>query len=67
MKHEKNRDDELVRNYSARKDAEQKGIRPSFIEPNFNGNRAVDEIDDDTIRNSQHSIKSDAIDINQSE
>ncbi|HDS6402209.1 TPA: relaxase/mobilization nuclease domain-containing protein [Morganella morganii subsp. morganii] len=67
VKYDKNRNDELVRSFSARKDDEPNSIGRSFIEPNFNDNRAVDRIDDDTIRISQHSIKSDTTDINQSE
>lgn len=67
VKYDKDRDDELVRGFAARKEDYENSIGRSFIEPNFNDNRAVDRIDDDTIRISQHSIKSDTTDINQSE
>lgn len=67
VKYEKNRDDELVRSFSARKDDEPNSIGRSLVEPNINDSRAVDGIDDDIIRISQHSIKSDTTDTNQSE
>ncbi|VTR31114.1 Uncharacterised protein [Serratia fonticola] len=63
----KNRDDELVRSFSARKDDEPNSIGRSPIEPNINDGRATDRIDDDIIGVSQYGIKSDATDINQSE
>ncbi|PPZ38295.1 relaxase, partial [Escherichia coli] len=65
VKYDKNRDDELVRRFAARKTDDENSIRRSFVEPNFNDSRAVDRIDDDTIRISQHSITSDTTDINQ--
>ncbi|MFH3492147.1 relaxase/mobilization nuclease domain-containing protein, partial [Klebsiella aerogenes] len=67
VKYDKNRDDELVRSFSARKDDEPNSIGRSLVEPNINDSRAVDGIDDDIIRISQHSIKSDTTDTNQSE
>lgn len=67
VKYDKDRDDELVRSFSTRKDDEQNSIRRSLVEPNFNDSRTSDGIDDDTIRISQYSIKPDATDINQSE
>ncbi|EBT4106541.1 relaxase, partial [Salmonella enterica] len=67
VKYDKNRDDELVRRFSARKDDEPNSIGRSFVESNINDSRAIDRIDDDIIRISQHSIKPDAKDINQSE
>ncbi|HAO9857771.1 TPA: relaxase/mobilization nuclease domain-containing protein [Escherichia coli O25b:H4-ST131] len=67
VKYDKNRDDELVRSFSARKDDEPNNIGRSPVEPNINDGRASDRIDDDIIGVSQHSIKSDATDINQSE
>lgn len=67
VKYEKNRDDELVRSFSTRKDDEPNSIRRSLVEPNFNGSRTSNGIDDDTIRISQYSIKPDATDIHQSE
>lgn len=60
--YDKNRDDELVRSFSARKDDEPNSIGRSLAEPNINDSRAVDGIDDDIIGISQHSIKSDTTD-----
>ncbi len=60
--YDKNRDDELVSSFSARKDDEPNSIRRSLAEPNINDSGAVDRIDDDIIRISQHSIKSDTTD-----
>ncbi|HAK8471979.1 TPA: relaxase/mobilization nuclease domain-containing protein, partial [Escherichia coli] len=60
--YDKNRDDELVRSFSARKDDEPNSIGRSLAEPNINDSGAVDRIDDDIIRISQHSIKSDTTD-----
>lgn len=62
VKYDKNRDDELVRRFAARKDDEPNSIRRSLAEPNINDSGAVDRIDDDIIRISQHSIKSDTTD-----
>ncbi|EKN3778861.1 TPA: relaxase/mobilization nuclease domain-containing protein [Yersinia enterocolitica] len=67
VKYDKNRDDELVRRFAARKKDDENSIGRSFVEPNINDSRAVDGIDDDIIRISQHSIKSDTTDTNQSE
>ena len=67
VKYDKNRDDELVRSFSARKDDEPNSIRRSLIEPNINDSRATDRIDDDIIRISQHSIESDTADTNKAE
>ncbi|WP_210954465.1 MULTISPECIES: relaxase/mobilization nuclease domain-containing protein [unclassified Enterobacter cloacae complex] len=67
VKYDKNRDDELVRSFSARKDDEPNSIGRSLVESNINDSRAVDGIDDDIIRISQHSIKSDTTDTNKSE
>ncbi|MCW9487318.1 relaxase/mobilization nuclease domain-containing protein [Klebsiella michiganensis] len=67
MKYDKNRDDELVRRFAARKTDDENNIRRSHTEPDFNDSRAVDGIDDDIIRISQHSTKSDATDINKGE
>ncbi|HHU4997043.1 TPA: relaxase/mobilization nuclease domain-containing protein [Yersinia enterocolitica] len=67
VKYDKNRDDELVRGFSARKADDENSIGRTLVEPNINDSRAVGGIDDDTIRISQHSIKSDTTDINQSE
>lgn len=60
--YDKNRDDELVRRLAARKDDEPNSIGRSLAEPNINDSGAVDRIDDDIIRISQHSIKSDTTD-----
>lgn len=62
VKYDKNRDDELVRRLAARKDDEPNSIGRSLAEPNINDSGAVDRIDDDIIRISQHSIKSDTTD-----
>lgn len=67
VKYDKNRDNELVRSFSARKDNEPNSIERSFIEPNINDGRAVDRIDDDIIGISQHRIKSDTADTNKGE
>ena len=65
--YDKNRDDELVRSFSARKDDEPNSIERSPIEPNINDDRTIIRNDDDIIGVSQHSIKSDATDTNKSE
>ena len=65
--YDKNRDDELVRSFSARKDDEPNSIGRSFVEPNINDSRTSDRINDDIIGVGQYGIKSDATDINQSE
>lgn len=62
VKYDKNRDDELVRSFSARKDDEPNSVGRSFVEPNINDSRTSDRINDDIIRISQHSIKSDTTD-----
>ncbi|HHA1987440.1 hypothetical protein [Enterobacter ludwigii] len=67
VKYDKNRDDELVRSFSARKDDEPNSIGRSLIEPNINDSRATDRIDDDIIRISQHSIESYTADTNKGE
>ncbi|WP_254304434.1 hypothetical protein [Citrobacter freundii] len=46
---------------------DENSIRRSPTESDFNDSRAVDGIDDDIIRISQHSTKSDATDINKGE
>lgn len=67
VKYDKNRDDELVRRFAARKTDDENSIGRSPTEPDFNDSRAVDRIDDDTFGVSQYSIKSDTTDTNQSE
>lgn len=67
VKYDKNRDDELVRSFSARKDDEPNSIGRSPIEPNINDDRTIIRNDDDIIRISQYSIKSDTANINESE
>ncbi|EIY5865845.1 relaxase/mobilization nuclease domain-containing protein [Salmonella enterica] len=62
VKYDKNRDDELIRSFSARKDDEPNSVGRSFVEPNINDSRTFDRINDDIIRISQHSIKSDTTD-----
>ena len=65
--YDKNRDDELVRSFSARKDDEPNSVGRSFVEPNINDSRTSDRINDDIIGVGQYGIKSDATDTNQSE
>ncbi|EFX8432775.1 relaxase, partial [Shigella sonnei] len=67
VKYDKNRDDELVRRFAARKTDDENSIGRSPTEPDFNDSRAVDRIDDDTIGVSQHGIKPDTTDTNKSE
>lgn len=67
VKYDKNRDDELIRRFAARKTDDENSIGRSPIEPNINDSRAVDGINDDTFGVSQHSIKSDTTDTNKSE
>lgn len=67
VKYDKNRDDELIKSFSARKDDEPNSVGRSFVEPNINDGRTSDGINDDSFGISQHSIKSDATDTNQSE
>lgn len=67
VKYDKNRDDELIRSFSARKDDEPNSVGRSFVESNINDGRTSDGINDDSFGISQHGIKSDATDTNQSE
>ena len=67
VKYDKNRDDELIRRFAARKTDDENSIGRSPIESDFNDGRAIDRIDDDIIGVSQYSIKSDAADTNKSE
>ena len=67
VKYDKNRDDELIRRFAARKRDDENSIGRSPIESDFNDGRAIDRIDDDIIGVSQYSIKSDAADTNKSE
>ncbi|EKF7853109.1 relaxase/mobilization nuclease domain-containing protein [Salmonella enterica] len=67
VKYDKNRDDELIRRFAARKTDDENSIRRSPIESDFNDSRTVDGINDDTFGVSQHSIKSDTTDTNKSE
>ncbi|MFP9443918.1 relaxase/mobilization nuclease domain-containing protein [Pectobacterium brasiliense] len=67
VKYDKNRDDELVRRFAARKADDENSIRRSSIESDFNDSRAVDGINDDIIGVSKHSIKPDTTDTNKSE
>ncbi|EPE2555707.1 relaxase/mobilization nuclease domain-containing protein, partial [Escherichia coli] len=60
--YDKNRDDELVRSFSARKDDEPNSIRRSLAEPNINDDRTIIRNDDDTIGIGQYSIKPDTTD-----
>ncbi|EDG4088116.1 relaxase/mobilization nuclease domain-containing protein, partial [Salmonella enterica] len=67
VKYDKNRDDELVRRFAARKTDDENSIRRSFVEPNINDDRTIIRNDDDIIGVSQHSIKPDTTDTNKSE
>ena len=67
VKYDKNRDDELISSFSARKDDEPNSVGRSFVEPNINDSRTSDRINDDIIGVGQYGIKSDATDTNQSE
>lgn len=67
VKYDKNRDDELVRRFAARKTDDENNIRRSFFEPNINDDRTIIRIDDDIIGVCQYSIKSDTTDTNKSE
>lgn len=62
VKYDKNRDDELIRSFSARKDDEPNSVGRSFVEPNINDSRTSDRINDDTIGIGQYSIKPDTTD-----
>ncbi|MFI0642646.1 relaxase/mobilization nuclease domain-containing protein [Escherichia coli] len=62
VKYDKNRDDELIRRFAARKTDDENSIRRSFIESNINDGGASDRIDDDIIGICQYSIKSDTTD-----
>ncbi|WP_213774804.1 relaxase/mobilization nuclease domain-containing protein [Enterobacter hormaechei] len=67
VKYDKNRDDELVRRFAARKTDDENSIGRSFVESNINDDRTIIRNDDDIIGVSQHSIKSDTTNINKSE
>ncbi|EHV4005764.1 relaxase/mobilization nuclease domain-containing protein [Salmonella enterica] len=67
VKYDKNRDDELVRRFAARKTDDENSIRRSLVEPNINDDRTIIRNDDDIIGVSQHSIKPDTTDTNKSE
>ncbi|EFX6283554.1 TPA: relaxase/mobilization nuclease domain-containing protein [Enterobacter hormaechei subsp. xiangfangensis] len=63
VKYDKNRDDELIRRFAARKTDDENSIRRSPIEPNINDDRTIIRINDDPFGVSQHSIKPDTADI----
>lgn len=67
VKYDKNRDDELVRRFAARKTADENSIGRSLIESDFNDSRTSDGINDDIIGVGQYGIKPDTTDTNQSE
>lgn len=67
VKYDKNRDDELIRRFAARKTYDENSIRRSFVEPNINNDRTIIRNDDDIIGVSQHSFKPDTTDTNKSE
>ena len=60
--YDKNRDDELVRRFAARKTDDENSIRRSLVEPNINDDRTIIRNDDDTIGIGQYSIKPDTTD-----
>ena len=59
VKYDKNRDDELVRRFAARKTDDENSIGRSLIESDFNDSRTSDGINDDIIGVGQYSIKPD--------
>ncbi|WP_273852702.1 relaxase/mobilization nuclease domain-containing protein [Serratia bockelmannii] len=63
VKYDKDRDDKIVRRFATRKTDGENSFGRSLVEPDFNSDRASDRIDDDIIRISQYSIKSDAASI----
>ncbi|HCI6405254.1 TPA: relaxase/mobilization nuclease domain-containing protein, partial [Klebsiella variicola subsp. variicola] len=67
VKYDKNRDDELVRRFAARKTDDENSIGRSLIESDFNDSRTSDGINDDIIGICQYSIKSDTTDTYKSE
>lgn len=67
VKYDKNRDDELIRRFAARKTDDENSIGRSLVEPNVNDSRAVNGIYDDIIGINQYSIKTDTTDPNKSE
>ncbi|ECD3658125.1 relaxase/mobilization nuclease domain-containing protein [Salmonella enterica subsp. enterica] len=67
VKYDKNRDDELVRRFAARKTDDEISIGRSLIESDFNDSRTSDGINDDIIGVGQYGIKPDTTDTNQSE
>lgn len=67
VKYDKNRDDELIRRFAARKTDDENSIGRSPVEPNINDDRTIIRFDDDPFGVSQHSIKSDTTDTNKSE
>lgn len=62
VKYDKNRDDELVRRFAARKTDDENSIRRSLVEPNINDGRTIIRNDDDIIGVGQYSIKPDTTD-----
>lgn len=67
VKYDKNRDDELIRRFAARKTDDENSIGRSPIEPNINDGRTIIRNDDDIIGVGQYSIKPDTTDTNKSE
>lgn len=62
VKYDKNRDDELIRRFAARKTDDENSIGRSPIEPNINDGRTIIRNDDDIIGVGQYSIKPDTTD-----
>ncbi|ECI5563912.1 relaxase [Salmonella enterica subsp. enterica] len=67
IKYDKDRDDELIRKFSARKEDDPNSIERSSIESNINDSRTSNGINDDIIGVGQYGIKPDTTDSNQSE
>ena len=67
IKYDKNRDDELIRRFAARKTDDENSIERSLVEPNINDDRTIIRNDDDIIGVGQYGIKSDTTDTNKSE
>ena len=67
VKYDKNRDDELIRRFAARKTDDENSIGRSLIESDFNDSRTSDGINDDIIGVGQYGIKSNTADTYQSE
>ncbi|WP_434637210.1 relaxase/mobilization nuclease domain-containing protein [Klebsiella sp. I138] len=59
VKYDKDRDDEIIRRFSARKTDDENSSGRSLVEPDINNDRTIIRNDDDIIGVGQYSIKSD--------